>query len=85
MPTGEMPDLLEYLQQEYEKEGESIRPDAEQFIRWARNYLSQHRPYQTFTVSANCGLVLSGGIALQLCPTQNNEPQVSRSVSISII
>lgn len=71
--SGEMPDLLRLLFDLYCAERASqkspvSRKEAEDFLVWARAYLSENRPTEVFPVDNNCGVQLSNGQRICISP-----------------
>jgi hypothetical protein len=76
---GDMPDLINHLETIYRTETSQpygLSCDGDRFIKWARSYLSSHRPYEVFAVANNYGLRLTNGVSLKVCPDAREGQEV---------
>jgi len=71
--SGELPDLLSFLETVYRAEKKNqVSPAqvffAADFIDWAKAYLAKNRPNEVFAVDNNYGVQLTNGQRLRICP-----------------
>ena len=69
--SGELVDLLSYLETEYRKAYElpvGIAADSDRFLDWAKKLLADKRPVEVFSVDNNYGIMLSDGQRLKISP-----------------
>ena len=69
--SGELVDLLSYLETEYRKAYEipaSISDESDKFLDWAKKLLADKRPVEVFSVNNNYGIMLSDGQRLKISP-----------------
>jgi hypothetical protein len=69
--SGELLDLLSYLETGYRKEHDmpaGIAADSDRFIAWAKKLLANKRPVEVFSVNNNYGIMLSDGQRLKISP-----------------
>ena len=82
--SGELVDLLSYLETEYRKAYEiptSISDDSDKFLDWAKKLLSEKRPVEVFSVSNNYGIMLSNGQRLKISPDVTATKAVAGTMS----
>jgi hypothetical protein len=68
---GSIQELMAYLESEYRKDTDqptSVLCDGDNFFRWARIFLTKHRPYEVFPIDNNYGITLTNGQSVKLCP-----------------
>lgn len=69
--SGELVDLLSYLEEGYRKAYEmptGIATDSDRFFVWAKKLLADRRPVEVFSVNNNYGIMLSDGQRLKISP-----------------
>lgn len=69
--SGELVDLLSYLETGYRKEHDlpvGMAADSDRFIEWAKKLLADKRPVEVFSVDNNYGIMLSDGQRLKISP-----------------
>ena len=74
--SGNLPDLLSYLEGVYRQVNAQpigMQTDADRFVRWAKSYLTEHRPSEVFPVDDNYGVMLTNGFRVKLCPEGRSE------------
>lgn len=69
--SGELVDLLSYLEEGYRKAYEmpaGMAADSDRFMNWAKKLLADRRPVEVFSVNNNYGIMLSDGQRLKISP-----------------
>ena len=69
--SGNLPDLLSHLEGLYRQEKNKpvgLQTDADEFIIFAKKYLTDNRPSEVFAVDDNYGVMLTNGFRMKLSP-----------------
>lgn len=69
--SGELTDLLSYLEATFyleTRQPADSNVKMDDFLRWAKQHLSDTRPSEVFPVDNNYGVLLTNGQRIKLCP-----------------
>ena len=69
--SGNLPDILTHLEGLYRQEKNKpagLKTEADEFIRFAKKYLTTNRPSEVFAVDGNYGVMLTNGFRIKVSP-----------------
>jgi len=67
--SGEPQDLLEHLVTGFETSGQKVTDNnLQSFLAFSKQYLTDNRPSEVFSVDNNYGVLLTNGQRIKLCP-----------------